>query len=142
MSVSGGKSGDTRSAVFNLGSASNATNTVQDDAEEDREIVGAEITFDLPSDNNADVIGKAFVGVDPRGGAQSVGDGGFYFEHRAAPGSDDTNGGTSGSEDTESIYFGHGHGFDWNEDVTLTVELSENTGNAVGATVVIYYRDL
>lgn len=121
--------------------AAGGTETVQIDADEDREILGWEWNAQgLQQGGSVTVFSEAFVGVDPDTAQNSAEDLGGKLYTNARWVTDSTNGFAtnsvhSSSVDTDDTY-------DWNEDVTLTLVTQENSGvNSGGAELTIYYRE-
>lgn len=116
------------------------SDTVQIDAQEDRKIVGFEMEIPGKMGSDLNATARAYVGTDPIPGSDDAKDIGGKFAAEARLTQDNTNGwahqGSAGLFDVDSD-----HAFDWNEDVTLTIEVLNNGASAtsVQAQARIYY---
>lgn len=151
MSISG--SDETKSAILQQSAAAGTDEEAQLDAQEDREIVGYSTQSDIDPEGAAPDLGRARIRIhigtsqfqeqafadvpetDVRDNAS------FHVPFQASAEDDDTNNKAAAGDSSEAVWFGKGSGIEWNEDATLTVQLSPVAGDAV-ATVVVYYREL
>lgn len=119
------------------------------DAEEDREIVGFEWSInDTSLGNSHELKCEAYVGTNP-GPSTSTGDihakdtGGKFHTHAWSAISTDGSGYGYAANSLPSVPPGSDVTWDWNEDVTLTINLSEEQGmGGVKATFQLYYREV
>lgn len=124
--------------------ASGATDDVVVDADEDREIIGAALMFKgLSVGNDYSADAEVWIGSQPDGNADSAEDlgGKFFLEGEILV--DSTNGHTYVSEPIIGIG-DDGEPFDWNEDVTLTLQI-DNGGSSTAqlrAEAIVYYREV
>lgn len=134
---------EVQSAILRVG-ASASQNSVEIDAQEDRAIVGYELSIDrLPSNTSVEGLIEAFIGSDPQvpNGETTEDLGSKFYVHRAYRWvADTTNGlGVQKGMDADQTFF-EDHTFDWNEDVTITLDHTEDTGNATPhAQLTVYY---
>lgn len=142
MSISAGQ--EVQTVDFHVQPAANGKETIQVDAQEDREIVGFAMTVaGLVEESTYKLFVQAFTGVQPSGGDVSDLGGKFHIhgimrqEYGAADG--------IGVEswDLPVMYdVDNALSWDWNEDVTLTVIANETGGSSVGVHVQIFYREI
>lgn len=124
-------------------------NTVTEkiDADEDRRIVGFEWSVhDTTKGNPHELKGHAYVGVDPRpsissgsGDVKDIG-GKFHTHCNSVVSTDSTNGWAYALNHYPAVNPEDGLSWDWNEDVTLTIEAQEESGQGgVLVTFQLYY---
>lgn len=144
MSLS--SSQETKSAIVRTGNVSSGTSsTLGLDAQEDREIVGFILDADLNADAEISGRVKAYIGTDPQPAAGQAADNrSFYVVNDFYSESDDTNGVGSQGVDLQTVWFGEGSGFEWNEDATLNIEVDNNSisDDEFNGEVVVYYREV
>lgn len=145
MSVSASHSEEVQSVTMRLAANAGSTENIQIDADQDRRIVGwnfAPEGIDLGSEYKVDA--KLFLGTDPNPGPDNAEDIGSKFVARTqfTINNDTTNG--VGSALGDEALPGNTPSdvtFDWNEDVTLTLEAtnSTNSTDAAGVMAEVYY---
>lgn len=129
----------------------NRTVTLKQDADEDREIIGYEWSLrDHVVGNSFEVNAEAWIGSHPvedmpgsgEGFTNDVG-GRFHTHAHVAASTDSTNGLAYSIVDLpQNTVGGDENAWDWNEDVTLTVEAEESMGQATLITFSVYYREV
>lgn len=119
------------------------------DAQEDREIVGFEWSLiDAVRGNPHELEAEAYVGVDPsptvganEGDVKDVG--GKFHTHANSQVSTDGAGFGYAIQNLPNVAVDSEMSWDWNEDVTLSAEFTEEVGNGpVSTTLNIWYREV
>ena len=132
---------EVQTAVVQTDVTGGSTSTEQIDADEDRKIHGYSLAIDADQTGTASqaFLAEAFVGVDPgiSTGAEDLG-GKFYA--RATMSRDGSNG--YSLNDPDELLDIDSVAWDWNEDVTLTLTVSEENGSSGGRAVLeVYYTE-
>lgn len=136
-------SDEIQTVVLTLPNVSGSTEQVQVDAEEDRRIVGWDMSIHNYTLGNVDAYGRAWVGVQPDMGPGGHELGGkFYTEGLVFTNDDTTNNLGFSLSDLPEVDPEDGLSFDWNEDVVLTFEASENAAQGeIALELTVYYRE-
>jgi hypothetical protein len=120
------------------------TEELRVDAQEDREIIGWEISPYLSQNEDQNVRLEVYTGSHPRPSANSAEDlgGKFFISTKAVVNNDDTN--NVGWSVVGTMDSGHldSPAFDWNEDVTLTFECTNQGDTQNGFQIQVYYREV
>lgn len=136
-------SDEVQTAILNVTASAGTTEQQQLDAQEDRRIVGFGFSGQSASvGEDTSVLAKLFTGVDPDpplDDAEDLG-GKFYAQFEFVQ--DSTNGWAREST-WEPDIAPENAGWDWNEDVTLTLEVDENSGSGDGGVMcMVYYKEV
>lgn len=133
-------------AIFRTSSLSGASEELELDAEEDREIIGWKVTLhNLDGSETAVVNGRAYIGNDPvpTGPGMNQGEQ-FYCSFDFVATEDDTNGVGKAAMQDGSVILPEGQTFAWDRHVTLSLYANERSGGDDGVNVelVVYYREV
>lgn len=144
MSVTGGQTDIETVNMRTDTPAAGSSDTVQVDAQENRRIHGFRINpFGIATGNDYILRGKLFVGVDPNVAVDSADDlgGKLFAEHEVVV--DSTNGWAVVDSEDYPIEGADGASWDWNEDVTLTLEVDNGSSSTDGAgyEATVYYTE-
>lgn len=151
MSISGSQ--ETKVAILEAHPSADTSEQAQLDAQEDREILGIRVSMnfsnfssladsDRPNGDAQIHVGTNQISSPGAGSTDTQDNVSFHTMYRAHTGADDGTGGL-GLQDMESgeSWYGHGSGIEWNEDATLTVDVTANVGD-IACNVFVYYREL
>lgn len=139
---------ETLNTQLNSHAAAGATLEESIDAQEDREIVGYSLSIITDGADGAPDMARgvveAFLGTDP--GISGAGEGNtasqdnlsWFVRHVGKSIEDDVNQKTTVDGGNHGEWYGRGDGFEWNEDVTLTISNTAQAGDA-HAHLVVYY---
>lgn len=148
MSISGSQ--EVKTAILEAAPAAGATIEESIDAQEDREILGINVSADpVPGGPDQTRLGtNTFIGTFaatlPAAGSgdqNSQDNRSFHYRSRFAAMDDDTNNKAVADVQSQGEWFGHGSGIEWNEDATLTFR-AVATGGDANAQVEVYYREI
>lgn len=146
MSVSGSAQ-ETKTALLEV--SDDGTQTEGSiDAQEDREIIGVLVTASLASNdpNIGSIQASLVIGTNPfespTGTDTNLRDNlSWSAQFRFGLKNDNTNGNAVLDEGPYSEWFGVGEGFEWNEDVTLTLRVNGHA-NLSRVEAMVYYREV
>lgn len=145
MSLSSSDEVQTAVLSCNVGPGEEETQAL--DAQEDREIVGFSMDgVGINPSESLQLEAEAYVGSDPTVSMSDNKDigGKFYAQGEIAVNNDETNGvGWAYSTMPDSGPVPEGEGWDWNEDVTLSLHVAEGNGSSGGGVAItVYYREV